>query len=306
MVSADSSRRLAFEFESDESCLVRLQPELLVNAYYSITLSVTPVLLNPVKGASNKSIGSFYGDSRDGGKRKHEGIDIFAPKGTPVVAPTSGIITRVATGGLGGKVIWMNDTKRRHSYYFAHLDSQHVRSGARVRQGDTLGTVGNTGNARYTPSHLHFGVYQRSSIDPITYIRTMEKLVKELAPDTLFQPLPMKVAARGSKLFNGSFPKAAATSLARDTYVKVIAQSKDYFRVQTADAREGFVEKKSVRELQKGKAINVTEGWLLTAADSSATPVRTLTSQQVESLARHDDFVYVRTDDGAYGWVYHP
>jgi murein DD-endopeptidase MepM/ murein hydrolase activator NlpD len=136
-----------------------------------------PLLMNPVIGASRRSIISLYGDARDGGKRKHEGIDIFAPKGTFVVAPSDGVITSVGYNSLGGKVIWMNDNRMKHSYYFAHLDSQIVQNGAIVKQGDTLGTVGNTGNARRTRSHLHFGVYHKGSKNPVTYIRSRDQLI---------------------------------------------------------------------------------------------------------------------------------
>jgi murein DD-endopeptidase MepM/ murein hydrolase activator NlpD len=135
-----------------------------------------PVFVNPVLGASRNAIISLYGDARDGGKRKHEGIDIFAPKGTFVVAPSDGLITSVGDNSLGGKVIWMNDTRSKHSYYFAHLDSQMVRKGMIVKRGDTLGTVGNTGNARRTRSHLHFGVYHKGSKNPVT-IRSRDQLI---------------------------------------------------------------------------------------------------------------------------------
>src|SRR3990170_7720778 len=164
LAHGDSTFNLTYEFDKDYAqCLIRIQPELLVTAYYIINISLTPVLINPVAGATNKSIGSFYGDSRDGGKRKHEGVDIFAEKGTPVIAPTGGYISRVGTSALGGKVVWLQDPKRGHSYYFAHLDSQAVKTGAKVNKGDIIGTVGNTGNAKYTPSHLHFGIYQSKS-----------------------------------------------------------------------------------------------------------------------------------------------
>ena len=301
---ADSTLRLSHEFDRNGTCLVRLQPELLINAFYSITLSVTPVLLNPVKGATNKSIGSFYGDQRDGGKRKHEGIDIFAPKGTPVVAPTSGLITRVSTGGLGGKIIWMNDTKRRHSYYFAHLDSQWVKSGIRVKQGDTLGTVGNTGNARYTPSHLHFGVYQRTSIDPIAYIRTMEKLVNELAPDTSFQSLAFKVRDKNTALHSSPALKSdVIEKFSRDSYVRVIAQSKDWFRAESAENRQGYIQKKKVIPADKGSQLLISETWLTVAPKNAATPIALLPSQKVEALAAYEGYRYVRTAAGQIGWI---
>jgi murein DD-endopeptidase MepM/ murein hydrolase activator NlpD len=143
-----------------------------------------PLFLNPVLGASRQSIISLYGDARDGGKRRHEGIDIVAPRGTLIVAPSDGVITSVGYNSLGGKVIWMNDAKRKHSYYFAHLDSQMVTAGMIIKQGDTLGTVGNTGNAKRTRAHLHFGIYQKDSKKSVTCIRSRDQLVSMSAVST--------------------------------------------------------------------------------------------------------------------------
>ena len=301
---ADSTLMLTHEFSKSGSCLVRLQPELLVNMYYSVTLSVTPVLLNPVKGASNKNIGSFYGDPRDGGKRKHEGVDIFAPKGTLVVAPTDGVIARVGNSPLGGKTVWMNDTKRGHSYYFAHLDSQIVRSGMKVKQGDAIGLVGNTGNARNTPSHLHFGVYQRESKDPIAYIRTMEKLVNEMMPDTLFQSIVFRVTKNGAILRAGPGKKQPARQeLSTDAWVKVLAQSNDWYRVVTATQREGYIEKATVIPAEKGNRFTIkkeTPLWVEASAD--AVPIATISGEAV-SLASYKNFRFIRTEDGLTGWI---
>jgi murein DD-endopeptidase MepM/ murein hydrolase activator NlpD len=302
---ADTSNTITYEFKNDGSCLVRLQPELLINAFYSITLSVTPVLLNPVKGANNKSIGSFYGDARDGGKRKHEGIDIFAQKGTLVIAPTAGTITKVGTSSLGGKVVWMNDTKRRHSYYFAHLDSQIARAGMKVKQGDPIGTVGNTGNAKYTPSHLHFGVYAQSSKDPVAYIRTMERLVNKLAPDTLFQSVVFRTNQKTVTVYAGPSAKLPQKrKLEKDIYLKVIAQSNDWYRVRTAGDLEGFVEKKKVIAAEKGKKIILKNtSLLLSEASNDAIPVGYIEAQPVETLATHGDYQFIKTQDGLTGWI---
>jgi murein DD-endopeptidase MepM/ murein hydrolase activator NlpD len=139
-----------------------------------------PRLLIPVVGATKRSIISFYGDARDGG-RKHEGIDIVAPKGTFVVAPSAGEVTNVGYNSLGGKVIWIKDIKQTRSYYFAHLDSQIVAKGMIVKPGDTLGTVGNTGNARRTRAHLHFGIYTKDGRTPVDYIRNREQVITMLA-----------------------------------------------------------------------------------------------------------------------------
>jgi len=115
---------------------------------YELQLTSEPVLQFPVEGKDEKAIQSFWGAPRDGGRRKHEGNDIFAPKGTPLLALTDGKITRVNNGGLGGKTVWLYDAERGLRYYYAHLDEQLVTKGQRVRRGDVVGTVGNTGNAR--------------------------------------------------------------------------------------------------------------------------------------------------------------
>lgn len=304
LIHADSSLSLTHEFITSGSCLVRLQPELLVNMYYAFSISVTPVLLNPVKGASNISIGSFYGDPRDGGKRKHEGVDIFAPKGTYVIAPTDGLISRVGNSKLGGKTIWMNDLKRGHSYYFAHLDAQFVMPGTNVKQGDILGTVGNTGNALNTPAHLHFGVFQNTSKDPVTYIRTMAKLANQPAPDTLFHTVVFRVSQKTTALHlgpSGKFP--VRELLTKDTYLKVIAQTNDWYRVLTADEREGFIERNNVIAVEKGNRLMIKRlTLLLSEAQADAVPVTILTGQ-VEGLASYKNFRFVKTRLGLTGWI---
>jgi len=91
-----------------------------------------------------------------------EGIDIFARVDTPVIASTEGIVTRVGTNSLGGKVVWvMGPSGQRH--YYAHLNEYaNIHAGQRIDVGTVLGFVGNTGNARGTPHHLHYGVYTRN------------------------------------------------------------------------------------------------------------------------------------------------
>ena len=307
LAHADSSLTLSHEFDQDYICLIRIQPELLVNAYYTITISATPVLINPVSGASNKSIGSFYGDSRDGGKRKHEGIDIFAPKGTPVVAPAAGIISRVGTSNLGGKVVWLQDGKRGHSYYFAHLDKQLVRTGERVKQGDTLGLVGNTGNARYTPSHLHFGIYQVRSKDPVHYVLTMEALTNAQALDTTFSVQAYRVIDKKTFLRSGPGEKRPLKeTLSRNTYIKILAQSKDWYRIALPDRRQGYVQKQSVGLAAKGKSRKLkAPAVLLSDSNEQSIPLAYLDkSAAVEILATFDQYGFVRTPDGKVGWVH--
>ena len=97
-----------------------------------------------------------WGAPRSGG-RSHKGTDIFSPKGTRVVAVNDGRV-RITNGGLGGKSIWLYGSDG-NAYYYAHLDSWQVASGARVKQGDLIATVGNTGNARGGANHTHFQLH---------------------------------------------------------------------------------------------------------------------------------------------------
>ncbi len=114
----------------------------------------------PVRGVARAALHSSWGEPRSG-HRRHQGIDIFARRGTPVVAATEGVVVRIGTTDrLGGNTVWVAG-KPSTLYYYAHLDGFRpgLRVGEHVEAGDVLGRVGNTGNARTTPPHLHFGVY---------------------------------------------------------------------------------------------------------------------------------------------------
>lgn len=137
------------------------------------------VLIMPVDGVTLGQIADTWGAPR--WDRSHEGVDIFAPRGTPVLAATDGVILSVRHTPIGGKVIWMRPDGEDVELYYAHLDRQDVRPGERVRAGDQIGLVGNTGNARGTSPHLHFGVYRnggRVAINPEPWLeRTSPVLV---------------------------------------------------------------------------------------------------------------------------------
>jgi murein DD-endopeptidase MepM/ murein hydrolase activator NlpD len=107
------------------------------------------------------------------GSRSHQGNDIMADKGTPVVAVADGTIhrlTRTPTG-LGGIWIWLKDTQG-NEYYYAHLDSiaALLEEGSPVAAGQVIGTVGNTGDASYGADHLHFEIHPGGggAVNPFT------------------------------------------------------------------------------------------------------------------------------------------
>jgi murein DD-endopeptidase MepM/ murein hydrolase activator NlpD len=122
----------------------------------------------PVVGVRTHDLSDSWHDPRDGGSRLHKGIDIFAPRGTEIVAAADGIISYIGDQPKGGHCLWLT-TEAGTSFYYAHLDrwAPGLYEGMEVQSGDLLGFVGNTGNAIHTPSHLHFGINQNDEmVDP--------------------------------------------------------------------------------------------------------------------------------------------
>jgi murein DD-endopeptidase MepM/ murein hydrolase activator NlpD len=122
----------------------------------------------PVDGVPASRIANTWHAARDR-TRLHEGQDIFAPRGTPVRSASSGVVVRVGPNRLGGNAVSVLGAGGR-TYYYAHLSryADRLQPGAFVSAGDILGYVGNTGNARGTPPHLHFGVYTPAGpVDPL-------------------------------------------------------------------------------------------------------------------------------------------
>lgn len=121
----------------------------------------------PVMNVAKKRIVNSWGSPRSGG-RSHQGVDIFAPLGTPVLSATEGIVIRVGVNQLGGRVVNILGPGRQVHYY-AHLDRYGgFEEGDIVYPGNIIGYVGNTGNAQNTPPHLHYGVYDpvRGAVNP--------------------------------------------------------------------------------------------------------------------------------------------
>jgi len=133
---------------------------------YRLTSEPAPARLPiPIAATRARRLVDSWGAPRAGG-RKHEGVDIFAPKGTPVVSTTRGLVTRVGTNRLGGLIVGVLGPGLEWHYY-AHLDRFGAyEEGDVVNPGDVLGYVGNTGNARGTPPHLHYGIYRDGASNP--------------------------------------------------------------------------------------------------------------------------------------------
>jgi murein DD-endopeptidase MepM/ murein hydrolase activator NlpD len=122
----------------------------------------------PVDGLRVSDVASTFGADR--GNRPHDGLDMFAPRNTPVRAAAPGFVYRIDDLSLGGlSVTIVGDGGLR--YFYTHFESvpDELREGQYVVVGDLIGYVGNSGNAATTPTHLHFGVYSGEDDNPCAW-----------------------------------------------------------------------------------------------------------------------------------------
>ena len=126
----------------------------------------------PGEGGRLRQIADTFRAPR-GPDRSHAGIDIFAKRGTPVRSATAGVVVDVSDRGLGGRQVWVIGPGRER-YYYAHLEgwAEGLSRGQVVQAGDLLGHVGDSGNAKGTPPHLHWGIYGADGArDPLPLLR---------------------------------------------------------------------------------------------------------------------------------------
>jgi murein DD-endopeptidase MepM/ murein hydrolase activator NlpD len=119
-------------------------------------------LLIPVVGVRPSQLVDTFTQSRAGGSRPHDAIDIVAARGTPVVAAAAGRVEKLFRSRDGGMTVYVRSPDGATLYYYAHLDSyaDGLAEGAQVRRGTLLGTVGATGNADPAAPHLHFAMWR--------------------------------------------------------------------------------------------------------------------------------------------------
>ena len=116
----------------------------------------------PLDGTSPHQLRDTFNESRAAGLRKHEAIDIMAPKGTPVRAVEDARVAKLFKSVAGGLTIYLTDPSETFTYYYAHLDryAQGLKEEQQVRRGELIGYVGSTGNASDDAPHLHFAIFQ--------------------------------------------------------------------------------------------------------------------------------------------------
>ncbi len=242
------SNKLELDIKKNGKYRVVIFSETKNKADFGLVFFTEPTFGFPVSGKDNGAIQSYWGASRSGGKRSHEGIDIFASRGTPVIAATNGYISSTGNRGLGGKQVWLRDGVFGQSLYYAHLDSILVSGGKRVKIGDTLGLVGNSGNAKTTSPHLHFGIYTSAgAINPLPFVELKDHP----------KIMPSEIVSKGITTLRTNELRVGAgvknkkiMDLEPNVQVSIMAKTNQWFHLKVNDSLEGFMHESLVSKVK--------------------------------------------------------
>lgn len=309
LASADTTGKpLELELKSNGVYLMRIQPELLQSGQYTVEITSGPSLGFPVKSSVRPAVQSYFGDSRDANTRKHEGIDIFAPFRTPVVAVAEGIVQRVNENNLGGKVVWMRPIGKDYTLYYAHLDEQIATEGQRVLPGDTLGLIGNTGNAHSTAPHLHFGIYTaEGAVDPFPFINTVTRPAPPITAPLALLNATARSTGRASVYNSPESTMAALAQLKPGTVMHVNAANSSWYSVQLPDGLTGFIQDQQVTSVTKPLSkykVNVSLKHVYDRPDSLAAVKLSLPAgKTVNILGSFENYYLIAGSDRETGWI---
>jgi murein DD-endopeptidase MepM/ murein hydrolase activator NlpD len=162
-------------------CLPEISKDRSGTAQGSGRKSGPAYLSVPIVGVPRTALLDSWGDPRENGQRAHHGTDITAPSMTAVIAAAPGVVEKLFQSKAGGTTIYIRAPQRDWIYYYAHLASYApgLREGQSVNVGDTIGYVGDTGDAGPGNYHLHFGLtrtttterwYEGTDVDPYPYL----------------------------------------------------------------------------------------------------------------------------------------
>jgi hypothetical protein len=205
--------------------------------------------------------------------------------------------------------VWLWNAARRQAQYYAHLSEQLVTAGKRVRRGDVIGRVGNTGNARTALPHLHFGIYAGSgAIDPAPFVRPLPGAAAAPAAASLEHlGAWARVTSTRGTLREGPSPDAPElTMLPRNTPVRVAGAVDRWVRVALPDEAEGFVPVASLA-LAPGplRRVRVTADTPVRTRPEAGAPMRTVIppAGRLTVLGTFGEHALVQTESGERGWA---
>jgi SH3-like domain-containing protein len=281
---------------------------LLRSGEYTLSITTGPSLSFPVSATGKPSIGSFWGDGRDNGGRKHEGIDIFAPKLTPAIAAAEGIVSNVTENRLGGLVVFMHPNNRDYTLYYAHLDKQLVQNGQNVRIGDTIGLVGNTGNARTTPAHLHFGIYTNGgAVNPLPFVDRVVKEPKPISAKLDLLNATARTTNANTRLYLQPDDKALIrTTLPISTIIQIEAATDGWYKATLPDGMQGYVYSRNVTSANTLRKTNIKATQPLLDLPDTLNGARKTTlasGQQVNIKGSFRNYFLVTDKNDNTGWI---
>ena len=279
--------------------VLRLQPELLRGGRYTVAQRTLASLRPPVAGFAVSGLRSGFGAPRDGGTRDHHGIDIFRPRGTPVLAAADGY-ARLNETPRGGRVVWLRDARTGRNIYYAHLHDWAIESGVEVKAGDVLGYVGNTGNAITTPPHLHFGVYERGPTDPVPYLHHDDPPPSAITAS--LETLGSWMRVRSSSRTRGA--SGDVSLLAPGSAVRVLAATSDSYRVELPNGSPGLVRARDLVGASSPLTTMAVSGEVRELPRHDAPVVLEIAPPiKVAVIGQFAQFDLVRLPDGTVGWV---
>jgi hypothetical protein len=308
----NNEKHLEFEPKQDSEYVLRLQPELLRGGRFTVTIRNMASLGFPVLGYDYRAIGSGFGAPRDGGRRLHHGVDIFTKRHTPVIAPSNARVRRVRESDIGGLNIWLYDEKRELHMYFAHLQTQDVEENTDVVPGQRIGTVGNTGNARRTPPHLHFGIYMRREgpVDPVNFIKKINSTPEKITADTkILGQWARSNQSQVSLKASAASRSLKITRLNPYTAMKIQAAAGDGYRILMPDGLSGYVPARHIElasdslEIQQAHAVQEVK----VAPNEYAAVVEKINGgEEFAVLGHYDGYMLVKTHKEKVGWLMIP
>ena len=115
----------------------------------------------PVQGIKREDLTDTFNDMR-GTSRRHEGLDVLAPRNTPILAVEDGTVAKLFVSEAGGLTLYQFDPSSQYAYYYAHLEryADGLKEGAPVKRGQVIGYDGTSGNAPRDTPHLHFAIFK--------------------------------------------------------------------------------------------------------------------------------------------------
>lgn len=285
--------------------LVRIQPSHAAQGLIDVTITSPLRYGFPVDTERENAVQSLFGVDRDSGARRHEGIDIFAPRGTPVMAAEAGQVTRVGDTPRGGKNVWIRGDQR--SFYYAHLDSIAVSPGNRVMRGEVLGTVGNTGNAVTTSPHLHFGIYKfaQGAVDPLPLVGRKKTVVTYTPPLVELAPRWLSIKTETANLRSGpSLKTNTLASLTRTELLQVDSVAGDWLRVTTGKGTKGFITR-SLTQAPSESILTLSENYVAFYLPNHTAPIvgNFSAGNKLPTLGRFGSFAWVKMPGGVYAWA---